>query len=414
MFPFFYFVDITTIMLTADETLIESRFKPEYFTRNRKMPFHKLLKFLLSMFKFSAQAALNKFFEEDDITMSQQALSKARNKFDYTPFLKIFRGVRDAFYSKENIIALERFEKMLIIAIDGSEIALPNIPKLREKFGGTGSKASSPTARASIAYDVLNDFVMDASFTPLAENERTLAAQHIENVGKIIDLKEALFIMDRGYPCEELIRQLSEESNYLMRLKSKFNTEIDLLPLGSHTLTLYKDVDVRIVKLMLPSGEIETLITNLFDLDESAFKALYFKRWPVEVKYDIVKNKLELPNFGGVTENIIMQDFWISMYMLNMAAIAKHEADEKIAADRMDKMNKYEYQANVNTIIGSLRNRLAEAVFCSDPMTKYKLLARVFIEIQHSVVPKRPCDGSAIRFAYPRNSKFHHNKKSNL
>lgn len=181
--------------------------------------------------------------------MSQQALSKAGNKFNHTPFLKIFRGVRDAFYVKENITALEKFEKILVIAIDSSEIALPNIPNLRKKFGGTGSKTSSPTARASIAYDVLNDSVMDASFTSLAENERTLAAHHIENVGKIIDLKEALFIMDRGYPCEKLIRQLSEESNYLMRLRSKFNTEIDSLPLGSHTLILYNDVDVRIVKL---------------------------------------------------------------------------------------------------------------------------------------------------------------------
>ncbi len=105
---------------------------------------------------------------------------------------------------------------------------------------------------------------------------------------------------------------------------------------------------------MLPSGEIETLITSLFDLDESVFKALYFKRWPVEIKYDIVKNKLELPNFGGVTENIIMQDFWISMYLLNIAAIAKYETDEKIEEDSMDKLNKYEYQANVNAVIGRL------------------------------------------------------------
>ena len=58
-------------------------------------------------------------------------------------------------------------------------------------------------------------------------------------------------------------------------------------------------------------------------------KELYFKRCPVEVKYDIVKNKLELPVFGGFTENIILQDFWISRYLANMAAIVKYEADEK-------------------------------------------------------------------------------------
>ena len=65
---------------------------------------------------------------------------------------------------------------------------------------------------------------------------------------------------------------------------------------------------------------------------------LYFKRWPVEVKFDIVKNKLEMPCFGGFTENIIMQDFWISMYLANVAAIAKYEADPKIKEQRAEKI----------------------------------------------------------------------------
>ena len=46
------------------------------------------------MYKTSTQAALNKFLRKDDITMSQQALSKARNKFDHTPFWKLFIGIR--------------------------------------------------------------------------------------------------------------------------------------------------------------------------------------------------------------------------------------------------------------------------------------------------------------------------------
>ncbi|MCI5844517.1 MAG: hypothetical protein MRZ94_01920, partial [Oscillospiraceae bacterium] len=107
-----------------------------------------------------------------------------------------------------------------------------------------------------------------------------------------------------------------------------------------HSITMYDNVKVRIVKFVLPSGEIETLMTNLFDLNEAEFKVLYFKRWHIEVKYDVVKNKLEMPCFGGFSENMIMQDFWISMYLANMAAIAKNEADEKIKAERMDSENK--------------------------------------------------------------------------
>lgn len=152
-------------------------------------------------------------------------------------------------------------------------------------------------------------------------------------------------------------------------------------------------------------------MTNLFELNESEFKELYFKRWPVEVKFDIVKNKLEMPCFGGFTENIIMQDFWISMYLANIAAIAKREADLEIKEQRKNKNNKYEYQANVNTLIGSLRDRFATAVFSRNPFHRVKVLKRVITEIQHSVVPIRPDDGSTPRYENTRKSKSHHNKR---
>ena len=122
----------------------------------------------------------------------------------------------------------------------------------------------------------------------------------------------------------------------------------------------------------------------------------------------------EMPCFGGFSENVIMQDFWISMYLANMAAIAKNEADEKIKAERADSQNKYDYQANVNTVIGSLRDRLAEAVFSRNPLQRELKLLRIITEIQKSVVPIRPDDGKTPRYENPRKSRFHRNKKSNL
>lgn len=407
-------VAISASIMRATSTLTESRFQPQYFTRKRKLPFHDLLKFLLSIHKTSTQCALNSFLERKGITMSQQALSKARSKFDHTPFLKLFTGIRDAFYGEEYLDTLRKFHGKFLVAIDGSDTPLPNLPSLLEKFGGTGEKASSPTARMSIAYDVLNDFIIDAAFSPLSVSERTHAKNHVENVGKMIDLKNTIFIMDRGYASRELVELFSSKAYYLFRLRSKFSTEIDALPLGSHSITMYDNVKVRIVKFVLPSGEIETLMTNLFDLNEAEFKVLYFKRWRIEVKYDVVKNKLEMPCFGGFSENVIMQDFWISMYLANMAAITKNEADEKIKAERMDSENKYEYQANVNTLIGSLRNRLADAVFSRNPLHRERKLIRIITEIQKSVVPIRLDDGKTPRCENARKTKFHHNKRSNL
>ena len=64
-------VTISASVSRAKLTLTESRFKPEYFTRNRKMPFEKLLHFLISMYKTSSQAALNKFFESKGISLKK-------------------------------------------------------------------------------------------------------------------------------------------------------------------------------------------------------------------------------------------------------------------------------------------------------------------------------------------------------
>ena len=41
-------VAISASIIRAVSTLNESRLKPQYFTRKRKLPFHDLLKFLLS------------------------------------------------------------------------------------------------------------------------------------------------------------------------------------------------------------------------------------------------------------------------------------------------------------------------------------------------------------------------------
>ena len=255
--------------------------------------------------------------------------------------------------------------------------------------------------------------MIDASITPLSSDERTHAFGHIEAVEKVIAPAQALYLFDRGYPSENLIRKLSNQAHYLMRVKKKFSKKIDELPLGSHVITMYGDIRVRIFKFELPSGEIEMLISNLFDLPDEEFKPLYFKRWGIEIKYDVVKNKLELPNFNGFTENIILQDFWISMYMLNIAAVAKHESDAEIQAERADKDNDYEYQANVNTIIGSLRNRFAEAVFSRCKYIRMMKINRIMTEIQRSVVPIRP-GKTAVRYENTRKTKYHHNKKSNL
>ncbi len=108
---------------------------------------------------------------------------------------------------------MKRFMGLFLVAADGSETALPNLPQLCEEFGGTGRCASSPTARMSIAYDVENDFILDAEMSALSTGERAHTLHHLEEVGKLLPLKETLFIFDRGYPSKNFILELNQKTN---------------------------------------------------------------------------------------------------------------------------------------------------------------------------------------------------------
>lgn len=148
-----------------------------------------------------------------------------------------------------------------------------------------------------------------------------------------------------------------------MRCKRKWNCIVDEMQRDDFRLELNQEVSLRIIRVLLPSGEVETLLTNLFELPYEQFMSLYFRRWPVETKYDILKNKLELCNFTGCSPNAILQDFWAGIHLANIAALAKAEADLAIQPSRAASDNKFTYQANIAQLIGTLKDQFIRACF---------------------------------------------------
>ena len=401
-----------TDFLSQSFIMEAARLKPTFFTRKRKMTFSEIVLFILSGFKTSTQVALNRFFHdslEKRSPLSQQALSKARSHFDHSPFEFFFRDqVSRRFSGEHEIRLLHGFQ---VFAVDGSDVALPDTPKLLEAFGGTGRKASSPTAKISLLYDVMNDFIVDAAIDRAGSSERGFAVKHMEKLSSFDNDIKKLLIFDRGYPSAELISELETRGYYyLMRVKSKWNLDVDKV-LQDSIVELKGKTKLRVVKFQLPSGETETLISNLFELAFDKFPELYFKRWPIETKYDVLKNKLELENFSGYTKNVILQDFWSTMYLSNMASVAKEEANATIREERKDKVNRYEYVANLNQVIATLREYLARACLAETVEERAYCLNFIMVSIKRSVVPVRP-ERTTKRPDTPRKTKFHHNRKS--
>ncbi len=403
--------EMSSGLIRSAEYLNNARKRPQDFTRKRKMPFDELIAFMLNMVKSSIQTCLDAFFERIGRTethMTQQSFSEARDKIKWEAFRYLFSYIRDAIYTGY----YETWHGYRVSAIDGSKLQLPDDVALRDYFGTVGKGSSAATGQGSVLYDVYNNFILDAHLEPIKTGERELALRHIDVLRTMPSFDKECVICDRGYASFELIQALRGNGiRFVMRVRRKFNLSIDRLGEGDHDIILQKkgheDLPVRVIKFTLPSGETEALITDITDkrMGIGAFKALYFKRWPIETKYDEIKNKLAVENFSGRTINAVMQDFFITMYMSNVIATACWEAQSRVDEARALKDNKYDYHVNVNHVIGAFKDRFILAVLEPSGRLRAKNVRRIIYLLTEHVVPSRP-GRSAPRNPSPRKAKF--------
>jgi hypothetical protein len=393
-----------------------ARKSSKFFTRNRKMPFEDLVIFMLFHLKCSIPSSLRRYFKikEENTTMSQQSLSEAREKLTVDAFKYLYRKSIETIIQYRTLM----WHGYRIYANDGSKITLPDDAKLLRYYGAVGRNVTSPTAQASAMYDVLNDTLVDVEIAPITTDERKLALQHINATKDLCVDDKKLNIYDRGYASFDFIKELETLGLfYLMRVKTKFNADIDAQTATDGYVWIEKDgkrIHVRVIKFELNNGETETLITNITDkrLGKNAFKKLYFMRWPIETKYGVIKKKLQLENFSARSVEGIQQEFFASMYLTNFVAAAAFDIQSDIKNLRKDKPNKYEYKANVNELIGILKDKVILAIAETSTTKQAELMNNILEEAKRFVVPIRS-DRTVYRNPFPRDSDFHHNQKVN-
>ena len=393
--------------IKSEGFLAMSRKKSSDFTRNRKLPFWKLCLFLLDIVHECLQVSFRRFGEKigEPVKMSEQSLSEARNKIRWEAFSELSKSVSEFAYTG----SYDRWNGYRVWGLDGTKFALPNYPELAQVFG---DEKGSPSARGSILYDVLNYTVFDGAIEPLDVDERTLAKRHLASLVERMEISKELVIFDRGYPSEEMIDFCAKNGLfYLMRVRAKFNLDVDnqseddgYVQIGEHR--------VRVVKVTLDTGEIETLLTNL--TENFNFKELYFMRWGVEKEYDVLKNTLEIENFSGRTETAIRQDFHIHIIASNMLAASFWEAQEIVDAERnSDESNKYVYIVNTAQAAAAMRDYLILAIIADSDRKRKRMIKKMHRVMADAVIPVRP-DRIVPRKKNNRDAKFHHNRKPNL
>jgi len=376
-----------------DKTLETSRIQKNAFTRNRKMPFTSTLTFMLDMRKTTLQTRLNMYFEHNERgePMSQQAFSKLRANFDHTPFVAMHDAIIAEEYSGKQDLPL--WNGYHLFGVDGSFLQLPRTNELYQEFGIKGRQEQCPSAGISVLFDVLKGWVLDPIITRGTMNERTECENHLRFLKeKMPHISEtSIVLLDRGYPQERLFKTIDAKGmKFLARCKSNYCIKTQKAPMGDSIVKLNGGLEVRVFKFTLPSGEIETLLTNLFELPAQELPKLYALRWGVETTYFRFKRELCVEKFSGKTPNSIRQDFWASMVLLNSVAVFQREADDAVRERQEGKNLKNQNRARTSDLIIILRDRFVFATLCGRPMLAGFEMKRIIKTMARAVSPLRP------------------------
>lgn len=426
--------------IKTDRIKAIGKLKNQSFVRTRKMPFDEFLKFIIFKKGKTTTMELNEYFKDilqKENTVTKQAFSKQRRYLNPLVFTELNKDYISNYYSSANF---KRYKGHIIAAIDGTYIEVPNTKELQEEYDcqSTGQPKHRNIARAlaSCIYDVENNMIIDSRLGKRSYGERELAKENIKAMLNILaSEKDIIIVFDRGYFSFELLLMLMEANiKYLFRLPSRTlkkernalksdDEQLELLLTPSRLFSLpvevaqnlkdVRSINARMVQISLTSGEKEYLLTNISEslMCTKEIGDLYYKRWGIELAYDVIKNKLNIENISGKSKLIVEQDFYAQILLFNMLEDLRHDADN-VVKDKNNKGKKYDYKVNMNILVGTFRSYVIMLTLEEDDIKRQKMYMSMIDEIVSNLVPIRP-NRQNPRKPYDGANKYYQNAKRN-
>lgn len=261
---------------------------------------------------------------------------------------------------------------------------LPNTEETRKIGIHKNQYKEVASIKLSCYFDILNKIL--TSFSTHSKQTSDLNACLQKQIQEIP--KDVISIYDRGYGSHIVpFWHDKNGSKYVIRLKVAFSnivkefmqsTDNEVFitePLSEKTYKRLEEqgirkskldmISYRLVKIILPTGETEVLMTNLDEsFTISDLGELYRLRWGIETAFFCLKSHQMLGIFSGYSEEVILQDIWVNLLFYNMQSITNLEATlraKQISQRRKNKPSKNKkkdhdgYQVNRNIGAGILR-----------------------------------------------------------
>ena len=342
-----------------------SKHPEKNFTRNRKLPFRKMISILLAMEGGSLTSELLRYFGCSADTASGSAFVQQREKINADAFPSLF----DLFVEETD--ANKLYKGLRLIAADGSDIQIPTNPDDPDSyFPGSAGQAAYNLLHLDAMYDLLQHTYTDAVILGQRKaNERSSLCKMIERS----QIKNALLILDRGYESYNLMAHAQEKGwNFLIRIQDvltsrsiaagldlphtdEFDVSInlslftkqtnelkklfqnrnrfkhvhpenfDFLPKKNrkHETVAFYPISFRVVRFKITDNSYETIVTNLdepnFPPDE--LKKLYGMRWGIETSFRELKYTVGLLHFHAKKVEYIHQEIFARLIMYNFAEL---------------------------------------------------------------------------------------------
>lgn len=358
------------------------------FTRTRKLPFRKVISFLLSMEGGTlATEMLNHFGCSANIA-SVSAFTQQRGKLNSSALPSLF----DLFVRKTDSNKL--YKGLRLIAADGSQLQIPTDPGEPDSYY-PGSNGQSPynLLHLSAMYDLLQHTYSDACLLGQKNaNERGVLCSMVDRS----QIENGLLIADRGYENYNLMAHIQEKGwYYLIRIQDivnsrgiaagldlpdteefdllvdlsfttkqtndvkqlcknknqykRLNKDFDFLPKNNrrHDPAVFYKLPFRIVRFKISDDTYETVVTNL---DARYFpplelKRLYNMRWGIETSFRELKYTVGLLHFHAKKVEYIYQEVFARLIMYNFTELIT----SPVIIQNAD--CKYPYKANFSVAV---------------------------------------------------------------
>lgn len=358
---------------------------------------------ILNLFKESVEYNIASLLPRLNLkAVTGSAFCQARYKIK----LDFFKDLNAILINYNNENNASSWKGYRLIAGDGSTVSLPASPKIKEHFGvysesEDGAKCS--LAQLFMFFDVGSRSVLASRISGMGKSEKTLFNDCLDELPG----EKSIILLDRGFGYFNIFKRLiSQKREFCIRMRSSgsnfanlamvnpsndFITEWEPSVKERQTCKSHgqdsKSISVRVVKVILKTGEIELLICSPGILSLSAYDiaTLYSMRWGIEEGFKKLKPKMKLEYFGSRRPEGILQEFEAHIFMMNLVALFGIVAQETVV--KRTRGRQLSYTFNWQNAFRLIREKIVEIMLKTNLR---RVVDDLITKISRSVVSIRP------------------------